>query len=640
MPEFEEIKKPTTDSKLPPLPTQGTNLPLDEKVIPKADVLNPIKKEDYMLGNKSKSDDPYADFPDKSKTFRLRDEDICKSFLDGPESKIDFLIRFESIRDKNLYPEGIEISDPYLTELFPHEPCLDDIKQGKLGECAFLALITSMINKDPLEIKRMIRDNKDGTATVRLFDDCGRAEYYTVDISSAIYDDAYEDYELSKEDYEYNPKYSFDKFKIGKSNIYPFTGEAHPVLWLEVLRKAYMCFRTRHQDKKQIWRDCIERTAQKDAERYISIVQKNILRDKDKGFFAIVSTLMREILCDFFLCLEKGKDPGFNHGNYKELYDVLKSSSEFYVPEKSAELTEEKIKKGKENFQKKLEELYSSLQKKIDKDKILQWTESKQAELIVKDIEKSRELLSDLINPLKEIVGQSYLDRIMLMIPAKICYGVLYAGESSDRKNLFNLSESLVSEEIGMVRLNREFARLDSDGVKNKSKFPLSKDRNYDDEILNVYDYIKEYLRKGELLFATFKKRKSFNKNRKDEEGSYKGLYSGHAYSILGVGEKVFPSIEGGSKTIKTIIIRNPHGKTGRQYEAKIGDKTIRDIFEDTEAMKVLKNFSSVKAASTEKAQGNFSIPRKFHDLARGKDIEGSGIFEMELSDFVDHFCN
>ena len=177
MPGFEEIKKPITDSKLPPLSAQGTNIPLDEKVIPKVDVLNPIKKEDYMLDNKSKPEDPYADFPAKSDTYQLRDEEIMDFYKDDKRSHD---IAFESIRDKKLYPEEANVSDPYLTELFPHEPCLDDIKQGYIGDCYLLAAITSMINKDPSKIKNMIRDNKDGTATVRLFDNDGKEEYYTV----------------------------------------------------------------------------------------------------------------------------------------------------------------------------------------------------------------------------------------------------------------------------------------------------------------------------------------------------------------------------------------------------------------------------------------------------------------------------
>ena len=158
-------------------------------------------------------------------------------------------------------------------------------------------------------------------------------------------------------------------------------------------------------------------------------------------------------------------------------------------------------------------------------------------------------------------------------------------------------------------------------------------------------------MKKGKLLFCTFYgerfkleetqdvnevDKKVYNiKPREQTGGRVKGLYRKHGYSILGVGEKVFPNIGGKNKTIKTIIIRNPHGRTGRQYQAEIDGKYIDDLFENPESMKDLTSFSSVKAVSN--AKGNFSQSRKFHDLATGNDIEGSGIFEMELKDFIYH---
>ncbi len=54
--------------------------------------------------------------------------------------------------------------------LFPDEPKLSDIKQGAIGDCYLMAGLGSIVDKDPGVIKRAIRDNGDGTVTVRLFD--------------------------------------------------------------------------------------------------------------------------------------------------------------------------------------------------------------------------------------------------------------------------------------------------------------------------------------------------------------------------------------------------------------------------------------------------------------------------------------
>ncbi len=67
------------------------------------------------------------------------------------------------------------------TPIFPHEPTINDLRQGKVSNCYMLAATTSLINYDPSLIKKCIRDNKDGTATVRLYDPKGNPVFIRVD---------------------------------------------------------------------------------------------------------------------------------------------------------------------------------------------------------------------------------------------------------------------------------------------------------------------------------------------------------------------------------------------------------------------------------------------------------------------------
>ncbi len=53
--------------------------------------------------------------------------------------------------------------------LFAHEPTVNDLRQGKVSNCWMVSATTGLINLDPQIIKDAIRDNGDGSVTVRLF---------------------------------------------------------------------------------------------------------------------------------------------------------------------------------------------------------------------------------------------------------------------------------------------------------------------------------------------------------------------------------------------------------------------------------------------------------------------------------------
>lgn len=60
--------------------------------------------------------------------------------------------------------------------LFPHEPSLNDIAQGGVGDCYLLAALSAVVNMSPQFIKDCMRDNGDGTVTVRFFEKPGDNE--------------------------------------------------------------------------------------------------------------------------------------------------------------------------------------------------------------------------------------------------------------------------------------------------------------------------------------------------------------------------------------------------------------------------------------------------------------------------------
>lgn len=55
--------------------------------------------------------------------------------------------------------------------LFPHEPSPDDVIQGDIGDCWLVSTLSAICTNNPQAIRDMIRDNKNGTVTVRLYEE-------------------------------------------------------------------------------------------------------------------------------------------------------------------------------------------------------------------------------------------------------------------------------------------------------------------------------------------------------------------------------------------------------------------------------------------------------------------------------------
>lgn len=116
--------------------------------------------------------------------------------------------------------ELLPIDDPKLVKtsqsftktndkLFPKEISVRDIKQGAIGDCYLIAGIYSITAKDPNAIYNMIKDNEDGTVTVKMFD-------------------------VNNNTLKLEPKFiTFEKSTLNSNE------KAEDTLWVQMLEKAY-----------------------------------------------------------------------------------------------------------------------------------------------------------------------------------------------------------------------------------------------------------------------------------------------------------------------------------------------------------------------------------------------------------------
>ncbi|MDO4426482.1 MAG: hypothetical protein Q4D17_12055, partial [Planctomycetia bacterium] len=81
--------------------------------------------------------------------------------------------RQEFVEDEKIKKDGIlplSWKDVKEMPLFSHEPTIDDIQQGCLGDCYMEAALADLVVNHPEEIKQCMKDNGDGTVTVRFFE--------------------------------------------------------------------------------------------------------------------------------------------------------------------------------------------------------------------------------------------------------------------------------------------------------------------------------------------------------------------------------------------------------------------------------------------------------------------------------------
>jgi len=70
--------------------------------------------------------------------------------------------------------------DPAWSPLFAGKPTIDDVKQGGLGDCYLLSAITSVVHTNPDHFYNNMRDNLDGTVTVKLYRRANEPVNYTL----------------------------------------------------------------------------------------------------------------------------------------------------------------------------------------------------------------------------------------------------------------------------------------------------------------------------------------------------------------------------------------------------------------------------------------------------------------------------
>ncbi|MDO5331181.1 MAG: C2 family cysteine protease [Bacillota bacterium] len=203
-------------------------------------------------------------------------------------------------------------------ELFPHEPSPNDIKQGVgVQDCFILSSLSYLAHKDPEKIKEAMKDNGDGTVTVRFY----KSVNFTLK-------------EQEKGDRSHRePVYVTVNKTVnklaGSMNIY-----ASSSLWVQMLEKAYIAYI--HQvgvdgDDKDLSYSSINTGL---ADRFLQSFEGRNYIEGNHDFGAYAYDNKKEINGDLFEVDSKGQplhneygQPGNKYFDREELlYSILKQS--------------------------------------------------------------------------------------------------------------------------------------------------------------------------------------------------------------------------------------------------------------------------------------------------------------------------
>jgi len=465
-------------------------------------------------------------------------------------------------------------SDKKDTPLFQREPSVNDIAQGALGDCFFMTAIGSVVQNNPKAIKDMMKDNGDGTVTVRFYQ----------------YDDS--------TDEKLTPVYvkvkkSVVKVKGFGANYFASGGNG---LWVRMLEKAFVCSGL---------------AASLDVKVNEIKKQDRDLLNMDYDHFQNLKILASEATLN-----EEGKDKkNLKQGNFEILNEggftplVMPLLTGKYMKtselEKANLYVEEKDKRDKKKKYSVRPEYDNNFECLLP-DAPEMGSSERLRGIMKRNDEKKNKKISD---------KSQWIDRVKENGPATVNerYIVLYENctgktvkEEDERKAIYfgyyihgfytyykdhkelsdgdknpreifmklirAYTEAFIKKDKGgpeSIQERREF--IDSEPYLDAVKWLLNDRRDaWDDKMLKykrgtgkyygqvnkIYDDIKKALDdKRRITYAVASKR------LKLAGGNKKGLSGGHAYNITGVAERKF-----GGKTYKFVILRNPWGTAGTEY--------------------------------------------------------------------------
>ena len=464
--------------------------------------------------------------------------------------------------------------------LFPHDPSPSDIKQGYIGDCYMVAVLANIARTDPDKIKEAIRDNGDGTVTVRLF-------------QSTV--PKYQDYFAA----DAKPPSQMEPFYVTVDKTVPAETAAKNCLWAAMIEKAVVASGLT-KDKRYSGTyarpvpDNIEELYEKyknmRAEQRPSKIECPWLFDQNnnlvkwKADYAQIVGGHSEMFTESFLgegyeAVRQDTSPTRTDAARDVVYDFImmqvgKATDSGY------EEKARKILESRGDASQRLRNAYSLLRGLKNHDVNRSYTPSFTAkgelehlDKISYDSDRSYQgFVESAVNPLSSCLLEgsikypdgNFADAVVTAIENDI-YAKIGNYNTKEQETLKNLMEDFKQHKDHILS-----------GISGR-KYPISYEKKFEE--------IKDEIAAGHIVAAS-------SPYSLEGDLDFKGgIFYSHAYNVIGTEEE-----EINGKNYKFVVMRNPHGS----------DKV--PVYDYS------------------------SIPPKAMD---GIEPEAQGVFKMELSHFI-----
>ncbi len=544
--------------------------------------------DDYILVRESLKDaikkaekDPYL-----SRTL-IGYQKMLDALADGgltvPQDAEVYKVNADVIMDKDKV-EAKDVIDRKDSPLFAHEPSVLDVEQGGVGDCYLVGTLASLVSVDPQIVKDCMRDNGDGTVTVRFFD-------RSVDM------DALETRTKSKPVYINVPKKTLGN-KGGRN-----------ALWVNVFEMAYNGYRRRQKIMKElVYNDFLDDMSLVDQEKWKRRIHETYNIASNKLAASLPKGLIQDgesvLDCTVANMVEKaaGKDPRFAK-RYKTL---LKKKME---KDQKAKLDPEMITGGgsykvldaisgkmhgqrlikKERVPSKMNDLsfvYHHMPKDDGMDMPLTETEAftdrlvneylktfscaEENKIIIKDSKgkdvvkyrryMTREQMKKLVDEAKTKDTKQDIRKLLRVF-------------NKEKKNVEtyqrlknadpNLDEVIV--ESAQRKLLDFYENADQNTALNYERFS----GKYSQEAEQLFEDIKQAAEERKIITASAYGELAAESVEKGQSGElvFEGIASMHLYSVLGT-----KTLTVGGVTHKFVRVRNPWGLVHTIYEKDPND--------------------------------------------------------------------